>query len=167
MCVMGIDFASFYEGPSWSWSYGSYIYHYLCNQCLSPLTLWFRTLLMARCTGGDQVCQWLATDRWFSHGTPVSSTNKSYRHDITDILLKVALITITLAPLSTSFSLYFGPVSSKWYVLCSFYFSRRHFWCQKRAKTWSEKFYHSRGILPLDSTGARRTLWWLYSSCKI
>jgi len=29
-------------------------------------------------------------------GTPVSSINKSYRHDITDILLKVALNTITL-----------------------------------------------------------------------
>jgi len=22
-------------GPSWSWSYGSWIYNYLCNQCLS------------------------------------------------------------------------------------------------------------------------------------
>jgi len=25
------------EGPSWSWSYGSWIHNYLCNQCLSPL----------------------------------------------------------------------------------------------------------------------------------
>jgi len=24
-------------GPSWSWSYGSWIYNCLCNQCLSPL----------------------------------------------------------------------------------------------------------------------------------
>jgi len=24
-------------GQSWSWSYGSWIYKYLCNQCLSPL----------------------------------------------------------------------------------------------------------------------------------
>jgi len=24
-------------GPSWPWSYGSWIYNYLCNQCLSPL----------------------------------------------------------------------------------------------------------------------------------
>jgi len=23
-----------------SWSYGSWIYNYLCNQCISPLTLW-------------------------------------------------------------------------------------------------------------------------------
>jgi len=39
----------------------------------------------------DKVCQWLATGRWFSPGTPVSSTNKTDRHDITEILLKVAL----------------------------------------------------------------------------
>jgi len=33
--------------------------------------------------------------RWFSPGTLVSSTNKTERHDITEILLKVALNTIT------------------------------------------------------------------------
>ena len=27
------------QGQSWSLSYGSLIYNYLCNQCLSPLTL--------------------------------------------------------------------------------------------------------------------------------
>jgi hypothetical protein len=32
-------------GPSWSWSYGSWIFNYLCNQCLSPLTLWVRIQL--------------------------------------------------------------------------------------------------------------------------
>jgi hypothetical protein len=32
-----------------SWSYGSWIYNYMCNQCLSPLKLWFRTPFMARC----------------------------------------------------------------------------------------------------------------------
>jgi hypothetical protein len=38
----------------------------------------------------DKVCEWLA----FSPGTRVSSTNKTDRHDITEILLKVALNTI-------------------------------------------------------------------------
>ena len=28
------------ERPSWSWSYGSWIYNYLCNKYLSLLTLW-------------------------------------------------------------------------------------------------------------------------------
>jgi hypothetical protein len=34
-------------------------------------------------------CQWLATGQWFSPGTPVTD-----RHDISEILLKVALNTI-------------------------------------------------------------------------
>jgi hypothetical protein len=34
--------------------------------------------------------------QWFSPGNPVSSTNKTDCHDITEILLKVALNTITL-----------------------------------------------------------------------
>jgi len=49
----------------------------------------------ARCTTlFDKVCQWLATGRWCSPGTAVSSTNKTDRHDISEILLKVALSTI-------------------------------------------------------------------------
>jgi hypothetical protein len=42
----------------------------------------------------DTVCQWLSAGRWFSLGTPVSSTNKTDRHNITQIVLKVALNTI-------------------------------------------------------------------------
>jgi hypothetical protein len=47
----------------------------------------------------DKVCQWLATDWCFFPGTPVSSTNKTDCHDIAEILLKVALNTITPNPL--------------------------------------------------------------------
>ena len=36
---------------------------------------------------------WLAAGWWFFRGTPVSSTNKTDRYDITEILLKVALNT--------------------------------------------------------------------------
>ena len=36
------------------------------------------------------------TGRWFSHGTPVSSTNKTDHHDLIKTLLKVALNTMTL-----------------------------------------------------------------------
>ena len=78
------------SGPSWSWSYGSWINNYLCNQCLSPL--WVRTLLSwgeLDTTVCDKVSQWLATGRWFSLGSPVSSTNKTDRRDITEILLKL------------------------------------------------------------------------------
>ena len=40
-----------------------------------------------------KVCQWFVTGRWFSPGTLLSSTNKTDRHDINEILLKVALNT--------------------------------------------------------------------------
>ena len=79
-------------------SYGSWIYNHLCNQYLSSLTLWVRipfkrdVLYTTLC---DRVCQWLAEGRWFSPGTLISSTNKTDRHDITEILLKVALNTIS------------------------------------------------------------------------
>jgi hypothetical protein len=39
----------------------------------------------------DKVYQLLAQGRWFSPGTPASSTTKTGRHDIAEILLKVAL----------------------------------------------------------------------------
>jgi hypothetical protein len=41
----------------------------------------------------DKVYQLLAQGRWFSPGTPGSSTTKTGRHDIAEILLKVALNT--------------------------------------------------------------------------
>jgi hypothetical protein len=57
--------------------------------------LWVRISIRARCTTlRDKVCQWLETGWWFSLGPPVSSTNKTDCHDITEIWLKVALNTI-------------------------------------------------------------------------
>ena len=58
----------------------------------------------------DKVCQCRAEGRLFSPDTPVSFTNKTDRHDITEILFNVASSTMTLTP--------------KWYFvhLCSFCF---------------------------------------------
>ena len=42
----------------------------------------------------DKVCKWLTAGLWFSQSTKFSSTNKTDSHDITEILLKVALNTI-------------------------------------------------------------------------
>jgi hypothetical protein len=39
----------------------------------------------------DKVYQLLAHGRWFSPGTPASSTPKTGRHDIAEILLKVII----------------------------------------------------------------------------
>jgi len=66
------------------------VYNYLCNRCLSPLILWVRLSLRARCRTCicDAVYQWLATGLCFS---PVSSTNKTdmprYNWNIVDLTL--------------------------------------------------------------------------------
>jgi hypothetical protein len=44
-------------------------------------------------TANDKVNQLLVHGRWFSPGTPASSTTKTGRHEIAEILLKVALNT--------------------------------------------------------------------------
>jgi hypothetical protein len=43
----------------------------------------------------DKIWHCLVAGWWFSSDTPVSSTNKTDRHDKTEVLLKVALNTIT------------------------------------------------------------------------
>ena len=84
------------EGASWSWSHGSWIYNYICNHCLSPLQFepssWLGVPDTTLC---DKSCQGLATGRWFF---PVSSTDKTDRHDIIELLLKVTLCTIKPNP---------------------------------------------------------------------
>jgi len=77
----------------------------------------------------EKVCQWLAAGRWFSR---VSSTNKTDRHDITEILMKVALNTIkstyhltSVAPLSLYYTIgrlwSFTPIQTNGII----------FWCIK------------------------------------
>ena len=66
-------------------TYANSVYHHWCCEFESH---------SGDTTLCDKVCQWLATGQWFSSGTPVSSTNKTDRHDITGILLKVELNTI-------------------------------------------------------------------------
>ena len=69
-----------------SWSYGSWMQSVL----ITTKVVSFESRY------SDKVCQWLATGQWFFRGTRVSSTNKTDHHDITEILLKVVLNTITL-----------------------------------------------------------------------
>ena len=53
-----------------------------------------RTALMSKKAASDNVYQLLAHSRWFSPGTPASSTTETGRHDKAEILLKVVLNTI-------------------------------------------------------------------------
>ena len=75
----------------------------LPNNSYKPITntAWVRVRLcnlQKGCTrlaaASDKVYQLLAHGRWSSLGTPVFSTTKTGRHDISEILLKVALSTI-------------------------------------------------------------------------
>jgi hypothetical protein len=74
---------------SWSWWCGSWIYNYLCNQFLSSLKLWVSN-------HGEVYSIHHYVIKWFSQSTPVSSTNKTDRHNRADLLLKEALNTIIL-----------------------------------------------------------------------
>jgi hypothetical protein len=64
--------------------------HYNCELESRP----WRCVLDTRLS--DNVCQWFAAVRCFSPSTPNSSNNKPERHDISEILLKVALSTIII-----------------------------------------------------------------------
>jgi hypothetical protein len=89
------------EGPSWSCSYGSWIYNYLCNQCLSPLILRVRISIRARCTTlCDKVCQ-CHFQQYFSYimavsfiggGNGVTENTTDLLH-ITDKLYHITLCT--------------------------------------------------------------------------
>jgi hypothetical protein len=51
----------------------------------------FTILVQIQSAASDKVYQLLAHGRWFSPGTPASSTKKTGRYDIAEILQKVAL----------------------------------------------------------------------------
>ena len=62
--------------PSWPWSYGSCIYNYLCNRCLSPL-MWVQ-IPLRRGVLDTTLCDKVTCDR--SVISPVSSINKTDGH---------------------------------------------------------------------------------------
>ena len=70
---------------TWHYTIYSVVFH---NEIWYPTTVkWVMYLIMV----SDKVCQWLMPGRWFSPGPPVSFTNKTVCHVITEILLKVVL----------------------------------------------------------------------------
>ena len=84
-----------FKGPSWLWSYVSWIYNYLCNYCLSPLTVVSSNPIHSEVYSMQQYgIKFVSNLRqvggflwvvWFP--PPI----KLDCHDITEILLKVAL----------------------------------------------------------------------------
>ena len=87
---------SFIRGPGWLNELGSRITQQLIQA--HHQYAWVRARLCKLqkgctrlATTSDQDYQLLAHGRWFSPGTPASSTTKTDRHDIAEILLKVVL----------------------------------------------------------------------------
>jgi hypothetical protein len=68
-------------------------YHYLKQRNLKFFNVFLiSAILITRvAVASDKAYQLLAHGRCFSPGTPASSTTKTGRHDIAEILLKVAL----------------------------------------------------------------------------
>jgi hypothetical protein len=87
----GIDFDSLNDYSIGFWNCYDFSYKPITN------TAWVLDRLCKLQKKGavanDKVYQFLAHGRWFSPGTPASSTIKTSRHDIAEILLKVALNT--------------------------------------------------------------------------
>jgi hypothetical protein len=80
-------------------SYG--LNHTITTMSISYFKLWVR-IPLNRGVSRYNIMWWSLSVTWqvggFSLGTPISSTNKNDRHDITEILLKVSSSTITLTP---------------------------------------------------------------------
>jgi hypothetical protein len=83
-------------GPLWAWSHGSWINNYLWNHYQSePVTT---KVVSSNPVHGEvysiqhYVIKFVSDLRF----SPVSFTNKANHHDITEILIKVALNTITM-----------------------------------------------------------------------
>ena len=75
----------------------------------------------------DKVYELLSHGRWFSPGTPASSTTKTGRHDIAEILLKVVLNTINQSNQSINFpliNLIKIMVRCLLYLFCTFFFGK-------------------------------------------
>ena len=58
-----------------------------------PSFVYYKKGCIRLAAASDKVYQLLVQGRWFSPGTPDTSTTKTGRHDIAEILLKVALNT--------------------------------------------------------------------------
>jgi hypothetical protein len=62
----------------------------------TTMKLFYKKACIRLAAASDKVYQLLVHGRWFSPGTPASSTTKTGRHDIAEILLEMALSDITL-----------------------------------------------------------------------
>ena len=91
-CIIKYIFihVTFFRDRRWLWLYGSLINIYLWQQLLSTLKLRLWIQIMARCTRYNIIWS-LLEGRWLA-----SSTDRTGHHNMSEILLKVALNTENL-----------------------------------------------------------------------
>jgi hypothetical protein len=98
-CCCNVNYFSItFDG--FSLSFEDFVFKSLPSNSYTPITntAWVRARLFILqkestrlAVASDKVYQLFAHDWWFSPGTPASSTTKTDRHDIAEILLKVAV----------------------------------------------------------------------------
>ena len=82
--------------PSWSWSYGSWIYNLPVQSVPNTTNVSSNPVHGEVYSMQHYVMKFVSDLREISGFLQVSFTNKIYHHDITEILLKVMLNTIYL-----------------------------------------------------------------------
>ena len=103
----------------------------------------------------DKVYQLLAHGRWYSPGTPASSTTKTGRHDIAEILLKVALNTKNQSTKTLAINL--NPK-----ICCHIYkiLTYRQNMCHANEKRWADHSWHkNKNPTPSINSVSRYSLW--------
>jgi hypothetical protein len=106
------QFSCYLSGSSCWWAYCSWIYNYLCNQCLPPLTLRGRISLMARCTRYN-IMWWSLSVTWYN--IMWSSLSVTW-YNIMWLSLSVTWFNIMWSSLSvTWYNIMWSSLSVTWY----------------------------------------------------
>jgi hypothetical protein len=128
----------FKRGASWPWSFG-----------------------MARSTTlCDKVCQWFATGRWFSSYSPVSSINKTDRHNMTEILLNTIKPNQANQNILIHFTCYWSVFISSVikYIGCITNKYESILWIDRNVEEWDTICYHICSLLRADVSYTRNRL---------
>ena len=96
-------FTVFFQGPDELNYLTTHISLSTIWRVFSPRFVSYKKECTRLATASDKVYQMLAHSRWLSPGNPASSATKTGRHDIAEILLKVALSTINQIKSNTVF----------------------------------------------------------------
>jgi hypothetical protein len=96
--------------------------------------------ILCKKAASDKVYQFHAHGRWFSAGTPNSSTTKTGRHDIAEILLKMALNTIKSNQVKSWLGTYASISGGVIFDLCANTYPLSEMMCIRFEVMWITRF---------------------------